>query len=386
LSSFRGYYSSIMQLSRIRIMKEKYNKARMIFLWLFYNAQCDYDYAIDTLFEPMYNFVDNYIQQFGKIFVGFLSFMIFLMVTIAYLIVVPYEWPKRNFLQICVYFVIGKWLLINLIFNFYMGCRTEPVAVGVCKHCIQPKPPRTHHCSVCNRCILKMDHHCPWLNQCVGHYNHRYFYLTLIFMWLSCIYVVYGMRDCFLDHYRIEGTTVPWCMAMENKLCYAKWLCHFETNISTKCEKEQETCRELVSGKMVQYLILVEFFVALAIVVGLLWLIYSHGKIISNGETSIEYYVNLATAKKFATRQKVYMNPYDFGWRKNWKSFLGIDDFREDFFKKIIIPSVYKPDGDGLSWPFAFSLDELLPHVQGQTSRSCQWLKEKSNLLLLKIN
>ncbi|KRY90896.1 putative palmitoyltransferase ZDHHC16, partial [Trichinella pseudospiralis] len=318
LSSFRGYYSSIMQLSRIRIMKEKYNKARMIFLWLFYNAQCDYDYAIDTLFEPMYNFVDNYIQQFGK------------------------------------------------------GHLIE-VAVGVCKHCIQPKPPRTHHCSVCNRCILKMDHHCPWLNQCVGHYNHRYFYLTLIFMWLSCIYVVYGMRDCFLDHYRIEGTTIPWCMAMENKLCYAKWLCHFETNISTKCEKEQETCRELVSGKMVQYLILVEFFVALAIVVGLLWLIYSHGKIISNGETSIEYYVNLATAKKFATRQKVYMNPYDFGWRKNWKSFLGIDDFREDFFKKIIIPSVYKPDGDGLSWPFAFSLDELLPHVQGQTSRSCRY-------------
>ncbi|KRX94193.1 putative palmitoyltransferase ZDHHC16, partial [Trichinella pseudospiralis] len=345
LSSFRGYYSSIMQLSRIRIMKEKYNKARMIFLWLFYNAQCDYDYAIDTLFEPMYNFVDNYIQQFGKIFVGFLSFMIFLMVTIAYLIVVPYEWPKRNFLQICVYFVIGKWLLINLIFNFYMGCRTEP-----------GYPPQA-----------------SWLNQCVGHYNHRYFYLTLIFMWLSCIYVVYGMRDCFLDHYRIEGTTVPWCMAMENKLCYAKWLCHFETNISTKCEKEQETCRELVSGKMVQYLILVEFFVALAIVVGLLWLIYSHGKIISNGETSIEYYVNLATAKKFATRQKVYMNPYDFGWRKNWKSFLGIDDFREDFFKKIIIPSVYKPDGDGLSWPFAFSLDELLPHVQGQTSRSCRY-------------
>ncbi|OUC43636.1 hypothetical protein D917_00248 [Trichinella nativa] len=166
-----------------------------------------------------------------------------------------------------------------------MGCRTEPgyppqghmieVAVGVCKHCIQPKPPRTHHCS--------------------------------------------------------------------------------------------ETCHELVSGRMVQYLILVEFFVALAIVVGLLWLIYSHGKIISNGETSIEYYINLATAKKFAMRRKVYMNPYDFGWRKNWKSFLGIDDFRGDFFKKIIIPSVYQPNGDGLIWPFAFSLDELLPHVQRQT-------------------
>uniref|UniRef100_A0A6P7GY48 Palmitoyltransferase n=1 Tax=Diabrotica virgifera virgifera TaxID=50390 RepID=A0A6P7GY48_DIAVI len=33
-------------------------------------------------------------------------------------------------------------------------------AVSICKKCISPKPPRTHHCSACNRCILKMDHHC----------------------------------------------------------------------------------------------------------------------------------------------------------------------------------------------------------------------------------
>lgn len=37
-------------------------------------------------------------------------------------------------------------------------------AVSICKKCISPKPPRTHHCSVCNRCILKMDHHCRILS------------------------------------------------------------------------------------------------------------------------------------------------------------------------------------------------------------------------------
>ncbi|XP_016374890.1 palmitoyltransferase ZDHHC3-like [Sinocyclocheilus rhinocerous] len=31
-----------------------------------------------------------------------------------------------------------------------------------CPKCCSIKPDRAHHCSVCKRCIRKMDHHCPW--------------------------------------------------------------------------------------------------------------------------------------------------------------------------------------------------------------------------------
>ena len=46
-----------------------------------------------------------------------------------------------------------------------------------CKHCKLIKPLRTHHCSLCGSCVMKMDHHCPWINNCVGQNNHRYFLL-----------------------------------------------------------------------------------------------------------------------------------------------------------------------------------------------------------------
>lgn len=54
--------------------------------------------------------------------------------------------------------------------------------------CKLPKPLRSHHCSICNKCILKMDHHCPWINNCVGHSNHRHFILFLTYVFFCSFY------------------------------------------------------------------------------------------------------------------------------------------------------------------------------------------------------
>ncbi len=44
-----------------------------------------------------------------------------------------------------------------------------------CEICQCLKPPRTHHCSFCGRCVVRLDHHCHWTNNCVAYYTQRPF-------------------------------------------------------------------------------------------------------------------------------------------------------------------------------------------------------------------
>lgn len=62
------------------------------------------------------------------------------------------------------------------------------VKLKYCRTCRVYRPPRTHHCSICNACIERFDHHCPWTGSCIGKRNYRFFYLFLASVCLSCIY------------------------------------------------------------------------------------------------------------------------------------------------------------------------------------------------------
>ena len=77
-----------------------------------------------------------------------------------------------------------------------------------CKTCILVKPDRSHHCSVCNYCVLRMDHHCSYINNCVGLNNYKYFINMINYSALASVLVTCTMWEGLLLAWENPKNTV----------------------------------------------------------------------------------------------------------------------------------------------------------------------------------
>ncbi|XP_010556619.1 PREDICTED: probable protein S-acyltransferase 12 [Tarenaya hassleriana] len=79
--------------------------------------------------------------------------------------------------------------------------RRAPGSLGYCVKCRNVKPPRCHHCSVCQRCVLKMDHHCVWIVNCVGARNYKFFLLFLFYTFLETVLDTIVLLPSFIEFF-----------------------------------------------------------------------------------------------------------------------------------------------------------------------------------------
>ncbi|XP_076262557.1 palmitoyltransferase ZDHHC16A [Rhynchophorus ferrugineus] len=347
-----------------------YLKCRITYLSLTYNHFMDASYMADVCMGPMFWFVDTFTHAIGNLLVGAVISLTASVVLIAYWIGIPFWWKKNQYT--CIFLItLGHWLLLNICFHYYMACTTHPgfppegelitEAVSICKKCIAPKPPRTHHCSVCNRCILKMDHHCPWLNNCVGYRNHRYFFLYMAYMLMGVIYVIFAgweiaynsimliTEEC--DEPELEGHSVK--INKTGALIPVTGTVILDSSFLEEHELEPANPYR---RKAIIYMALINLGVLFALGALTTW----HALLITRGETSIEANINKAETLRLEEQGKIYRNPYDFGPKMNWVLFLGLTE-RRSFWRHILLPSGHEPIGDGLSWSTIHDEQKSIP-------------------------
>ncbi|XP_063852881.1 palmitoyltransferase ZDHHC20-B-like isoform X2 [Scylla paramamosain] len=84
--------------------------------------------------------------------------------------------------------------------------RTVMGEIRYCERCVQIKPDRCHHCSVCGVCVLKLDHHCPWVNNCVSFTNYKFFVLFLGYALLYCLFIAATTLQYFILFWKFPST------------------------------------------------------------------------------------------------------------------------------------------------------------------------------------
>jgi len=165
-----------------------------------------------------------------------------------------------------------------------------------CRKCQAWKPQRAHHCSVSNRCILKMDHYCIWVVNCVGLLNYKYFLLFLFYTALSSI------TGC--------------------ALLLPEFLAFF-----TSGEEAQEEYGGMVAVVFIAFIIDLAFTVSLGAFVAMHW------RMVSSNQTTIEMY----------EKAPMHPWPYDRGTAGNFKEVFGREPllwflpFHRDAYKEELL-------------------------------------------------
>ncbi|XP_063636293.1 palmitoyltransferase ZDHHC20-B-like isoform X1 [Cydia splendana] len=218
-------------------------------------------------------------------------------------------------------------ILDNFAKDLPIVTRTMSGSVRYCNRCVLVKPDRAHHCSLCGRCVLKMDHHCPWVNNCVCFHNYKFF---MLFLGYALVYCTFVMSTCLPYFIRF------WKMYKEYQHAHCDQL--IAKGTFTK------TCTDIIGGDFGnvanagRYHIVFAFFVALMFGISLGSLFGYHCYLVATNRTTLE-----------AFRAPMFRGGVD----KNGFSIGAYGNFKEVFGNQpcLWLVPVFTSLGDGCDFP-----------------------------------
>ena len=193
-----------------------------------------------------------------------------------------------------------------------------------CRKCHnQTKPDRTHHCSICKRCVLRMDHHCPWIKNCVGFHNHKFFILFLLYTCLLCYFIlstlwIYSHGSGAGNMHQLAQWDIQIFLLGAVALCFGLALTAFSAMHVAQILRNTTTIESFERHR------------------------YRNVDIYLSG---------------LATGRKRYVNVFDLGWRENWRQVMGRRWF------EWMLPVNWSP-GDGCSFPYNSDALRQLTRIQ----------------------
>uniref|UniRef100_A0A1I8EAS1 Palmitoyltransferase n=1 Tax=Wuchereria bancrofti TaxID=6293 RepID=A0A1I8EAS1_WUCBA len=247
-------------------------------------------------------------------------FLLVIIVGCEYLILFPYEQQVRPSFRIPLYYAVGAYLIVCILFHYQKACSVDPGrpecsdAEPLCISCGYHKPEGTHHCSLCGRCVLYMDHHCVWINQCVGLNNHRYFLQFVIYVWFSQCFILTANYTAFWEHFYSVNQILGFAALISYTIL----------------------CSAFITGTVAWSALFTNTKSSEQLYLFCLWI----------GSAIIHHSWNVCSMehqhRDYRWKQHRWRSPNDLGFVENWRCFLGLKQGRS-FIRHILLPSSHYP-------------------------------------------